>query len=201
MMRQMWRRLTRCGRCRRRPYQTLPSLANALSWGASGPQYVSHPPHFFELNQGPGYVPFLIANDQGRNVPAKYISVHMTANPYALGKPKSDGLTKWGEIHTASRYDYAHVKEYSDNDLCELLPAWHKSIDIDTVLVEMRNRSLQAEVHRYQCQMMRLKQLNDQMEAIQAEMFTILPKKHQCIERLSRAQVLPCVRKQIGQRI
>ena len=49
--------------------------------------------------------------------------------------------------------------------------------------------------------MARLKQLNDQMEAIQAKMFTILPKKHQCVECLSQAQVLPCVRKQIGQHI
>ena len=65
----------------------------------------------------------------------------------------------------------------------------------------MRNCSLQAEVHQYQCQMTHLKQLNDQMEAIQAEMFTIIPKKHQCVEYLSQAQVLPRIRKQIGQHI
>ena len=65
----------------------------------------------------------------------------------------------------------------------------------------MCDRLLQAEVHRYQCQMAHLKQLNDQMEAIQAEMFTIFPKKHQCVECLSQAQALPRRRKQIGQRI
>ena len=65
----------------------------------------------------------------------------------------------------------------------------------------MCDHLLQAEVHRYRCQMARLKQLNKQMEAIQAEMFTIRPKKHQCVECLSRAQALPCVRKQIAQRI
>ena len=132
-------------------------------------------------------------------VPAKYISVHVTANPYSLGKLKSDGPTKWGEIHAAPRYDYSYVKGYSDNDLHELLPTWHESLDVDAMLLKMCNRSLQAEVHWYQCQMTRLKQLNEQMEAIQAEMFTIIPKKHQCIEHLSWAQVLPCARKQIGQ--
>ena len=141
-------------------------------------------PCFFELSQGPGYIPFLIANDQGQNIPAKYITVHMTTNPYALGMLKSDGLVKWGEIHAAPRYDYSHVKGYSDNDLRKLLPSWHESLNVDAALVEMCNHSLQAKVHRYWCQMMHLKQLNDQMEAIQAEMFTILPKKHWCIECL-----------------
>ena len=70
----------------------------------------------------------------------------MTANPYALGKLKSDGPTKWGEIHTAPRYDYSHIKRYSDDDLHELLPTWHKSLDVDAALVEMRDHSLQAEV-------------------------------------------------------
>ena len=65
----------------------------------------------------------------------------------------------------------------------------------------MHDRLLQAEVHQYRCQMACLKQLNNQMEAIQAEMFTILPKKYQCVEWLSQAQALPHVRKQIGQRI
>ena len=141
-------------------------------------------PHFFELNQGPAYIPFLITNDQGQEVPAKYVSVHMTANPYALGKLTSDGPTKWGEIHAAPRYDYSHVKGYSDNNLHELLPSWHKSLDVDKVLVEMRDRSLQAEVHWYRCQMTCLKQLNDQMEAIQAEMFTILYKNSRQLQRL-----------------
>ena len=109
---------------------------------------------------------------------------------------KSDGPAKWGEIHAAPRYDYHHVK-----DLHKLLPTWHESIYVNTALVEMCNRSLQAKVHWYWCQMTWLKQLDEQMKAIKAEMFTILPKKHQCVERLLRTQVLPCIRKQIGQRI
>ena len=109
----------------------------------------------------------------------------MTTNPYALGMLKSNGPVKWGEIHAAPRYDYSHIRGYSDDNLRKLLPTWHESINIDTALVEMRDHLLQAEVLRYRCQMTRLKQLNEQMEAFQAEMFTILPKKHQCVERLS----------------
>ena len=171
------------------------------SVGVQAGRSMSPIPRFFELNQGPGYIPLLITNNQGCNVPAKYISVHMTTNPYTLGKLKSDGPTKWGEIHTAPRYDYSHVKRYSDDNLRKLLPSWYESLNVDVALVEMRDCSLQAEVHWYRCQMMHLKQLNDQMEAIQAKMFTIFPKKHQCVERLLQAQVLPCIGKQIGQRI
>ena len=171
------------------------------SIGVQAGRSTSPIPHFFELNQGPTYIPFTITNDQGWKVPAKYILVHMTANPYALGKLTLEGPMKWGEIHAAPRYNYHCTQDYSDNDLCEILPSWHESLDVDTALVEMRNHLLQAEMHWYQCQMAHLKQLNDQMEAIQAEMFTILPKKHQCIECLSRAQALPRIRKQIGQHI
>ena len=119
----------------------------------------------------------------------------MTANPYALRKLKSDGPIKWGEIHAAPRYDYPRVREYSDNELHELLPTWHESLDVDTVLVKMHDCSLQTEVHQYWCQMTCLRQLDKQMKAIEAEMFTFLPKKHQCIEQLSWAQVLPRIRK------
>ena len=104
-----------------------------------------------------------------------------------------------GQIHAAPRYDYPRVQEYSDDELRKLLPTWHESLNVDTALVEMRDHLLQAKVHQYRCQMMRLKQLDEQMKAIEAEMFTIIPKKHQCIECLSRAQVLPRVRKQIRQ--
>ena len=110
-------------------------------------------PRFFELNQVPRYIPFLIANDQGQNILAKYILVHMTTNPYALGMLKSDGPVKWGEIHAAPRYNYSHVKGYSYNDLHELLPTWQESINVNTTLVEMHDCSLQAKVYRYQCQM------------------------------------------------
>ena len=156
-------------------------------------------PRFFKLNQGPAYIPFTITYDQGQKVPAKYILVYMTTSPYALGKLTSEGPTKWGEIHAAPRYNYHHTQDYSNDDLREILPSWHESLNVDTALVEMRHRSLQAKVHQYRCQMARLKQLKDQMEAIQAEMFAIIPKKHQCVERLSRAQALHCIRKQIRQ--
>ena len=49
--------------------------------GVQAGRSMSPIPRFFKLNQGPGYIPFLITNDQGQNVPAKYVSVHMTANP------------------------------------------------------------------------------------------------------------------------
>ena len=43
------------------------------------------------MNRGPQYVPFHIINRDGVTVPAKYIRVKMTNNPYAYGMLDSQG--------------------------------------------------------------------------------------------------------------
>ena len=64
-----------------------------------------------------------------------------------------------------------------------------------------RSRSLTAEVHRYRHLMGRLRQLDEQMATIEKEMATLIPQKHQCVDRLARAQAVRRVRKEIGQRV
>ena len=56
-------------------------------------------------------------------------------------------------------------------------------------------------VHRYRHLMGRLQQLDEQMAIIEKEMTTLLPQKHQCVDRLTRAQAVRRVRKEIGQRV
>ena len=46
-----------------------------------------------------------------------------------------------------------------------------------------------------------LGQLDEQMATIEKEMVTLIPQKHQCMDRLTRAQAVRRVRKEIGQRI
>ena len=46
-------------------------------------------PEGFKRNHCHHYIPFRIMNAQGKMQPAKYVSVFMTNNPYALGKLKS----------------------------------------------------------------------------------------------------------------
>ena len=111
----------------------------------------------------------------------------------------SDGLAHTGEIHAAPRFDYRAPD--SIQDLKELLPTWHQFAEVDTALSCIKDRSLMAEVHRYHHLMGRLGQLDDQMATIEKEMATLIPQKHHCVDRLTRAQAVRHVRKEIGQRI
>ena len=156
-------------------------------------------PEGYERNDKHNYIPFPITNEHGCTVPAKYVAVFMAANPYALGKLTSDGPAYTGEIHAAPCFDYKAPD--SVQDLKELLPTWYQFAEVDTALSRIKDRSLTAEVLRYHHLMGRLRQLDEQMATIEKEMATLIPQKHQCVDRLMRAQAVRRVRKEIGQRI
>ena len=65
----------------------------------------------------------------------------------------------------------------------------------------IKDRSLAAEVHRYRHLMGRLGQLDEQMATIEKEMAMLIPQKHQCVDRLMKAQAVRHVRKEIRQHI
>ena len=147
-------------------------------------------PDGYERNDKHNYIPFPIVNEHGRAVPARYVAVFMAANPYALGKLTSDGLAHTEEIHAAPHFNYRD-KGSTDN-LWELLLAWYQFKEVDTALSRIKDHSLAVEVHCYRHLMGRLRQLDKQMA-------TLLPQKHQCVDRLMKAQAVCHVRKKIGQ--
>ena len=149
-------------------------------------------PDGYERNDKHNYIPFRIPDEHGCAVPAKYVAVFMAANPYALSKLTSTGPAYTGEIHAAPRFNYRAPD--SVEDLKELLPTWHQFAEVDMALSHIKDRSLMAEVHRYRHHMGRLRQLDEQMA-------TLIPQKHQCVDRLARAQAVRRVRKEIGQRV
>jgi hypothetical protein len=59
----------------------------------------------YENNQGTSYVPFTILDATGQSVPARYIKVHMTDNPYVEARMAMDGPVHRGEIHAAAVTD------------------------------------------------------------------------------------------------
>ena len=154
-------------------------------------------PEGYKQNDKHNYIPFPITNEHGRTVPAKYVAVFMAANPYALGKLTSDGPAYTGEIHAAPCFDYRAPD--SAQDLKELLHKWYQFAEVDTALSCIKDRSLTAKVLRYRHLMGRLEQLDEQMGIIKKEMATLILQKHQCVDRLTRAQAVRRVRKEIGQ--
>ena len=145
-------------------------------------------PEGYEQNDKHNYIPFRIPDERGHAVPAKYVAVFMAANPYALGKLTSDGPAYTGEIHAEPCFDYRALD--SVQDLKELLPTWHQFAEVDTAIACIKDRSLAAEVHCYRHLMGRLAQLDEQMATIEKEMATLIPQKHQCVDRLARAQAV-----------
>ena len=86
-------------------------------------------------------------------------------------------------------------------DLCELLPSWHKYHNVNDTLIHLCDHSLQAEVHCYRYLMGCLVQLDAQMVTIEGEMSMLIPEKHECMDRLMKAQAVRHIWKQVGQHI
>ena len=154
-------------------------------------------PEGYVRNHKEHYIPFPIINKNGHAIPAKYVAVFMAANPYALGKLTAKGPAHTGEIHAAPHFDYKEPG--SVQDLKELLPTWYQFAKVNTALSHIKDCSLAAEVHCYQHLMGCLGQLDEQMATIKKEMAMLIPQKHQCIDRLMKAQAVCHVRKEIGQ--
>jgi hypothetical protein len=104
----------------------------------------------YENNQGTSYVPFTILDATGRQVPARYIKVHMTDNPYVEAWMAMDGPVHRGEIHAAAVHDRVGRTPEVGPDKLRLLdrsyPDW---VMVDEALAHVGDRSLTAEVVRW----------------------------------------------------
>jgi hypothetical protein len=75
-----------------------PTLVNERPW--RNPLSLSS--QGYELNRGPSYIPFLILDQFGCDVPAHFIKPYMNVdNPYVEAWLEMDGPVYHGEIHTA----------------------------------------------------------------------------------------------------
>ncbi len=80
---------------------------------SSLPEDRTIPPEGYEHNRGTAYIPFNIHDNYGREVPARFIQVHMDGpNPYAIGRMMNGGGDSFrGEIHAAPVHDINHAAE------------------------------------------------------------------------------------------
>ena len=158
-------------------------------------------PHKFEPNVGTAYVPFHIINHDGRSVPAKYIRVKMTNDPYMYGMLNSTGEVFKGMIHAAPVLDITHVPRVAAEDLTSLRFDFPDATCIDNVLARVGDRSLVAEVHRFRHIKRCFVELNEQMKTLEEEMWMLQTKQQQCVGCLEKADVLRQINKERGQDI
>ena len=104
-------------------------------------------PNGFKPNLGPAYIPFHIIDRDGCTIPAKYVKIKMTNNPYTYGMINSEGKVFKGLIHTAPVLDITHIPCINTEDLVSLQFNYPDALCIDNMLACIGDWSLVAEVH------------------------------------------------------
>ena len=153
------------------------------------------------MNHGPQYVPFHIVNRDGVTVPAKYIKVKMTNDPYAYGMLNATGEVYKGLVHAAPVLDITTVPRLSPDDLTTLRFDYTDASRIDNALARVGDRSLCAEVHRFRNIKKRFAELDEQMKVLESEMWALQTRQRQCVGRLEKADVLRRIDYERGQDI
>ena len=153
------------------------------------------------MNHGPQYVPFHIVNRDGVTVPAKYIRMKMTNDPYAYGMLDSTGEVYKGLIHAAPVLDITNVPRLGPDDLASLRFDYADASRIDNALARVGDKSLCAEVHRFRYIKKRFAELEEQMKTLEAEMWALQTRQRQCVGRLEKADVLRRINDERGQDI
>jgi hypothetical protein len=86
----------------------------------------------------------------GRQVPVRYIKVHMTDNPYVEAQMAMDGLVHRGEIHAAAATDQVERTLDIGPDKLHLLDRGYQDwMMVDEAIAHVGDRSLTAEVMRW----------------------------------------------------
>ena len=153
------------------------------------------------MNHGPQYILFHIVNRDGVTVPAKYVKVKMTNDPYAYGMLHSQGEVYKGLIHAAPVLDITHVPRLGADDLVSLRFDYADASRIDNALARVGDKSLCAEVHCFHHIKKRFAELDVQMKTLESEMWALQTRQWQCVGRLEKADVLRRIDHERGQDI
>ena len=158
-------------------------------------------PNGFEPNLGPAYIPFHIINKDGHTIPAKYVKVQMTNDPYAYGMINSEGEVFKGLIHTAPVLNITHVPHITSEDLVSLHFNYLNASRINNALAHVGDQSLVAEVHQFRHIKKRFTELEAQMKILEEEMWMLQTRQRQCVGCLEKADILRHIDKEHGQDI
>ena len=126
------------------------------------------PPKGFVHNFSADFVPFTIINEHGVPTPARFIQVHMTADPYVIGQLTLNGADYHTELH-ATPNNNEPVQHISDQAL-HMFDCDYPAADIvNTSVSHIGDQTLEAEIMRHRSTMARLdinqqKQKNLQLE-------------------------------------
>jgi hypothetical protein len=129
----------------------------------------------YKHNRGTSYIPFLILDDTGRQVPARFIKVHMTDNPYVEAQLTMDGPVHCGEIHATAVTDCTMCMPEIRPDELQLLECSYQDwMMVDDAVTQVGDRSLTAEVMQWQGLQKQFKAAQESIRRIEDCMFAIV---------------------------
>jgi hypothetical protein len=142
----------------------------------------------YENNQGTSYVPFTILDATGRPVPARYIKVHMTDNPYVEARMTMDGPVHRGEIHAAAIHNRVRqTPDIGPDELRLLDRSYQDWIMVDEAIAHVGDRSLTAEVMRWRGLQKRMKAAQESIQQVEDRLFAMAVDQRACRTRLEEA--------------
>ena len=107
------------------------------------------PPIGFNYNRGPNYVPLVISNNSGRNVPARFTRIIMGADPHIISMIPGNSSQYGGPLHATPDHDQGERPWYTPDDLWQFKISTDNSACFDLTLNFIHNLSLTAKVMHF----------------------------------------------------
>ena len=107
------------------------------------------PPIGFNYNCGANYVPLIISNTSGRNVPARFTRIVMGADPHVISMIPGDNSQYGGPLYAAPDHDQGERPRYAPDDLWQFKIGADNFARFDLTLDFIHDLSLTAEVMRF----------------------------------------------------
>ena len=145
------------------------------------------PPEGFVHNIGEDFIPFTITNEHGVPTPARYIQVHMTADPYVIGHLTLTGADYRAELHATPNNDEP-VQHMSDRTLRMFDRDYPAADVVNTSVSRIGDRTLEAEIMRHQSMMARLDVNQQKQKTLKLEQERLELTLGMCRQRLQDAR-------------
>ena len=167
-----------------------------LVWPPSPPAYTHaaasrtavpvEPPEGFVHNIGEDFVPLTITNEHGVPTLVRFIQVHMTADPYVVGRLTFAGADYRAELHATPNNDkpVQHISDWALRMFDRDYPA---ADVVNTSVSHIGDRMLEAEIMRHRSTMAQLNVNQQKQKTLKLEQERLELTLGMCRQRLQDA--------------
>ena len=147
-------------------------------------------PPGFEHNRGTAFIPFNITDRQGREVPARYIQVHMTADdPYVLARATLTGPIYGGQLHATPVNDIdTPVEPLTDVAMRMFAADFPGRQFVDQAVANIGDRTLTAELKRQRWYAAQIEEASRERERLERRVFQLGLEQGMSRNRLQEAR-------------